>query len=208
MRNKWQNSAVQFDNLYTGAAFECNIPYFGTYLTTKLNQRLENALTFLEFVHARKVIDLGCGTGTFAVKAALKGVEVHGYDISEEAIKIAKIKAEEIGVSDRCFFYEVDISTIDFPDAEAWFDLGCLQYVPNISLVINKVSKIKSFYSGLPMKYHWLNLIRFIYRRVLKGNPYYTYTEKEIRHIFSSYKNIHIEKDGLQYYVSSVNFKR
>ena len=207
MHNKWKDSAVQFDNLYAGAAFECNIPYFGTYLTTKLNQRLENALTFVEFVHARKVIDLGCGTGTFAIKAALKGVEVYGYDISEVAIKIAKIKAEEAGVSHGCFFYEVDISTIDFPDAEAWLDLGCLQYVPDISIVINKVSKIKNFYSGLPTKYHCLNVIRFLYRRVLKGNRYYTYTEKEIRYIFRPYKNIHIEKDGLQYYVSSVNFK-
>jgi SAM-dependent methyltransferase len=207
MHSKWKNNAVHFDKLYTGAAPECRIPYFGTYLRTKLNQRLENALTFVKFIHAKKVIDLGCGTGTFAIKAASKGIEVHGYDISEEAIKIARMKAEEAGVSDRCYFYEVDITTTDFPDAEAWLDLGCLQYVSDITTVINKISRVRDFYSGLPMKYHWLNVIRFPYRRALKGNRYYMYTAKEIRHLFHPYKNIHIEKDGLQYYVSSVNFK-
>ena len=206
MHNKWKNNAVEFDDLYKGTAFECKFPCFGKYLTTKLNQRLENALIFLEFVDAKKVIDLGCGTGTFAIKAALKGVEVYGYDISEEAIRIAKAKAEESGVSDKCFFYAADIATIDFPDADVWFDLGCLQYLPDISVIINKISKIEILFSCLPMKYHWLNFIRFIYRRILKGNPYYTYTKKQIRHIFSKYKHIYITKDSLQFYISSINF--
>jgi len=207
MNNRWKHRAVQFDHLYTGEAFECNIPYFGAYLRIKLNQRLGNALQFVDFIHAQKIVDLGCGTGTFAVKAALKGVEVHGYDISEEAIKIATLKAAEAGVSDRCFFYEADITTVDFPDVDAWFDLGCLQYLPDISNVIDKVSAGRDFLSCLAMRYHWLNVARFFYRRVLKGNPYYTYTEKEIQRLFSSYTNIHVERDGPQFCVSSVKFK-
>ncbi len=207
MNNTWRDRAVQFDHLYTGEAFECNIPYFGTYLRSKLNQRLENALRFVDFIHAQKIIDLGCGTGTFAVKAALKGVEVHGYDISGKAIKIAALKAEKAGISDLCFFYEADITTVDFPDVDAWFDLGCLQYLPDISSVINKASTARDFYSCLAMKYHWLNVIRFFYRRVLKGNPYYTYTKKEIQGLFSLYTNVHVERDGPQFCVSSVQFK-
>lgn len=206
VHNRWKNNAVQFDHLYTGRACECKVPYFGKYLTTKLNQRIENALRFLEYVDAKKIIDLGCGTGTFAVKAALKGVEVYGYDISEEAIRIARAKAEELGVSDKCFFYVADILAVDFPAADVWFDLGCLQYLPDISIIIARLSKIEILFSCLPMKYHWLNFIRFIYRRIFKGNPYYTYTQRQIRYIFSQYKHLYITKDSLQYYISSISF--
>jgi len=41
---------------------------------------------------SKKVIDIGCGTGLFAYKAAKKGANILGIDFSDEAIKIAKKK--------------------------------------------------------------------------------------------------------------------
>lgn len=38
----------------------------------------------------KKVLDVGCGTGNFALKAAKKGANVLGIDFAEEAINIAK----------------------------------------------------------------------------------------------------------------------
>lgn len=39
---------------------------------------------------SKKVLDVGCGTGNFALKAAKMGAHVLGIDFAEEAIKIAK----------------------------------------------------------------------------------------------------------------------
>jgi len=45
-------------------------------------------------IHGMDVIDLGCGTGMFSVGAHMLGAgSVHGYDISEKAISVAKENA-------------------------------------------------------------------------------------------------------------------
>ncbi len=52
-------------------------------------------------VEDQKVVDLGCGTGIFAIGAALLGAnEVIGVDIDSDAIKIAQLQASKSGVND------------------------------------------------------------------------------------------------------------
>ncbi|MEN4097661.1 MAG: METTL5 family protein [Methanobacteriaceae archaeon] len=47
----------------------------------------------------KKVVDLGCGTGIFAIGAALLGArEVIGVDVDPEQREIAKLQASKIGV--------------------------------------------------------------------------------------------------------------
>lgn len=46
-------------------------------------------------VKPRKTIDLGCGTGNYAIYLASAGFDVRGIDISPTAIKIAKKKRKE-----------------------------------------------------------------------------------------------------------------
>ncbi|MEO1234214.1 MAG: class I SAM-dependent methyltransferase [Myxococcota bacterium] len=41
------------------------------------------------------VLDIGCGTGSLALRLASSAAEVHGLDISKEMIRIAKAKAVE-----------------------------------------------------------------------------------------------------------------
>ena len=50
-------------------------------------------------ISGRTVNDLGCGTGIFAIGAGLLGGDAIGYDVSAEAIRIAKTNAEKSGVS-------------------------------------------------------------------------------------------------------------
>jgi len=40
------------------------------------------------------VLDVGCGTGTFCLRLAPLGAQVHGLDLSDEMIRIARSKAE------------------------------------------------------------------------------------------------------------------
>lgn len=52
------------------------------------------------------VIDLGCGTGTFAIQAALAGATVDAVDISQTMLNYARQKAIAAGVSERIQFHQ------------------------------------------------------------------------------------------------------
>ena len=57
-----------------------------------------------------KVVDLGCGTGIFAIGSALMGAsESVGVDIDGDAISIAEIQALKMGVEDKTRFLTTDI---------------------------------------------------------------------------------------------------
>ncbi|TGE32406.1 class I SAM-dependent methyltransferase [Desulfosporosinus sp. Sb-LF] len=45
------------------------------------------------------VLDIGCGTGTFALEMSQTGVQVLGVDLSDEMIEISKIKAQKTASS-------------------------------------------------------------------------------------------------------------
>lgn len=61
-------------------------------------------------IEGKKVIDLGCGTGIFAIGAALLGAcKVKCVDIDRDAIEIAKEQATENEVLDAIEFFEDDV---------------------------------------------------------------------------------------------------
>jgi len=74
----------------------------------------------VELVASRKVkpckaIDLGCGTGNYAVYLASLGFDVTGVDFSEKAIEYAKMKAREKGVE--CDFLVSDVLDLSMKEA-------------------------------------------------------------------------------------------
>ncbi|KAA0004058.1 MAG: methyltransferase domain-containing protein [Thermoplasmata archaeon] len=66
-----------------------------------------------EDIYRKKVIDLGCGTGIFAIGSALLGArEVIGIDIDDSAIKIARREAERFSLKN-ISFVEGDIESME-----------------------------------------------------------------------------------------------
>ncbi len=65
-------------------------------------------------IEDKKVVDLGCGTGIFAIGAALLGAgEVIGVDIDSDAIEVAKLQASKMGVDDTTEFILEDIQNFN-----------------------------------------------------------------------------------------------
>ena len=73
---------------------------------------------WLNLKEGEKILDVACGRGTLSLKIAERGCEVHGVDISEDAIKGAKRLAEREKIV--CEF-EVG-SAEDLPYADGYFD--------------------------------------------------------------------------------------
>jgi ubiquinone/menaquinone biosynthesis C-methylase UbiE len=49
------------------------------------------------------VLDIGCGTGSLALRLAASGATIHGLDISSEMVRIARGKAQAEGVANVSF---------------------------------------------------------------------------------------------------------
>lgn len=75
------------------------------------------------------VLDIGCGTGTNSLWLARQGFEVTGLDISQEAVAMARKRADEEGVA--CRFVCGDFLTNDIVPASVGFvfDRGCFHAV-------------------------------------------------------------------------------
>lgn len=62
-------------------------------------QRLANVLSLLPEVDGRRVLDLGCGMGTFTIESARRGAFALGVDLSAEALPAARRVAAAAGVA-------------------------------------------------------------------------------------------------------------
>ena len=63
-------------------------------------------------IEGLKVVDLGTGTGIFAIGAALLcAMEVVGVDIDPKAVKIARVEASKRGLGDLTRFISLDVNS-------------------------------------------------------------------------------------------------
>lgn len=69
-----------------------------------------------------KVLDVGCGTGTFAVKAAAKGARVVGIDISAEMLAVAGEKVTNEGLEGVVDLIDMGVLELDERFREQSFD--------------------------------------------------------------------------------------
>jgi cyclopropane fatty-acyl-phospholipid synthase-like methyltransferase len=72
-----------------------------------------------------RALDLGCGTGTNSLYLARHGWQVVGVDLAATAIRRARRKARDAGLSPD--FYAADVTRIDFldPPFDLALDIGC-----------------------------------------------------------------------------------
>lgn len=69
----------------------------------------------------QRVLDLGCGTGALAVRAARRGATVKGIDINPEMLAIARRRVEEEQLEERVELAEQGVAELD-EEAEGSYD--------------------------------------------------------------------------------------
>lgn len=95
------------------------------------SQELVAFVASLYPTEASTALDVGCGAGQEAIFLAQQGFTVIGIDQSEEAIRIAQSRSQQVGV-------EVDWqvgNALELPLADASVDIindrGCFHHIPN-----------------------------------------------------------------------------
>ncbi len=130
------NGETAIDNQYTQELF--NI-FASTYDNTmqKIKYAVLDKISQLNINFKGNILDLGCGTGSFALKFANNDLKITGVDISQNMLDIAAQKGiyHKLVKDDINNFLSLDNLMYDFVLA-----LDVFEYVPNIE---NTISMIK-----------------------------------------------------------------
>ena len=143
-----KNSVAQFFDKY---AVDFNLIYGGknNFLNNFVNNHLRKSMK-IRFImtmegccplDGKKIIDIGCGTGHYAIALAKRGAEyIYGIDFAQRMIDLAKKNAEVSGVGNKCHFNLVDFMA---EPISAVFDyaiiMGFMDYSKEPKAVIKKV---------------------------------------------------------------------
>ena len=93
-------------------------------------EKLEMVCRKLALNSGERVLDIGCGWGSFAVWAATRHeVEVVAITLSEPQARIARRRAEEAGVADRIDFRVMDYRDLAGESFDAIASIGMVEHV-------------------------------------------------------------------------------
>jgi len=113
----------------------------GSIFRRSIRLRFERVFELIGPLEGCSVLDVGCGSGTYAVRAAMRGAaRVVGIDFADRMIALATKRAARSGVTDRCRFQVTDF--ISNPPSES-FDfvvvMGVMDYVDDPEAFIRGV---------------------------------------------------------------------
>ncbi|MCE9582124.1 MAG: methyltransferase domain-containing protein [Planctomycetes bacterium] len=93
-----------------------------------------------------RILDIGGGTGIWAIKFAKAGHDIVCADLSHKMVDVARAKAEEAGVADRVKCVRSDMQDLkEFGDGEfamVWAQGDPLSYVPDPVLAVKNVARV------------------------------------------------------------------
>ena len=187
VRTYFTDRAQLFDALYdedSGASRAFNRvfrrPMFTRYVYT---------LGALGGLEGRRILDVGCGSGRYAIELARSGAEVVGVDFSDEMLHMARTRAEEAGVSDRTTFISGDFTewareTDQHFDAS--FAMGVLDYVEDSTGFIQMMASVSdeviaSFPTPTPVRMP-LRKLRYSLRKC----PVHFYWRREVERMYQN----------------------
>jgi len=109
------------------------------------NFTYKNILRILNKIDNRrkKVLDIGCGTGTLAFYIAKNGGVVKGVDISTNAIRAASVNSAYLNLQNKVTLKRLDISKEKITGKYDLVILSeVLEHLKNDMMVINKISRL------------------------------------------------------------------
>lgn len=112
----FDHQAIQFDSIYEdGRAVE---RVFNRIFRQAIYERFAITLDQAEPIEGKTVLDVGCGSGRYAVEFARRGAKrVVGLDYAPGMLALARDHARACGVADRCEFLDGDFTARELGQA-------------------------------------------------------------------------------------------
>lgn len=204
--NFFHSYAHDFDAIYGGHG-SLVTRMVNRYLRASMRLRYERTLQGCRPVRGKRILDVGCGPGHYAIALAQMGAEhILGLDFAPAMIDLAKQKAADAGVADRCTFEVMDF--LEFESMEH-FDhaivMGFMDYSSDPHKVIDKILRLTSqtaFFS-FPVRQGLLAWQRRL--RYRRKTPLHMYSRAEVERLFSGrgLRAVRIDKLARDFFVTS-----
>lgn len=165
-----------------------------------LIDKFQMVLKLLDLRKSDNFLDIGCGRGELVIYHALNGGISTGADFSDEAIKLAKEKADELKAN--CKFLITSFENIE--ESDKFDKISCIDFIEHISIGEGKAFFLKCYNlltpGGRLVVYTYPNTIRrrFGYKlirifSVIKGKPM---PKKEPDTVSDHYKQYHLNEQS------------
>lgn len=177
--------------------------------------RMNTALELIApHINAMTVLDVGCASGRFAFQMLRGGArKVHGTDISEDALALARQRAVELGLEDKVEFFAADVvlPNTPLPRVDLVTALGVIEYFD--------AKAMSAFLGNLQTKYVLFDfpdlerkkefptwILRQVYIRVHRLPGVYLYSRDEFARIAKphGFTNLRVIKRNQFYYATNL----
>ena len=173
--------AARFDGLYGGDNMATRL--FDKLFRKPMYERYRLTIEALGNAKGKKYLDLGCGSGRYAINLARLGGHVVGIDFSKAMLDLARRYASQEGVEGKVQFLEADMDrwmdeTKDHFDAA--FAMGVFDYLDDPVGTLARMLKVADrAYMSIPApEFPRAQLRRLRYQR--QNCPVYFYTRGEM----------------------------
>jgi len=176
--------AAQFDSIYHGGRPLQRA--FNRLARQAIYERFAITFEHSEPLAGRTVLDVGCGSGRYAVEFARRGAaRVVGLDYAAGMLALAADYARDNGVADRCQFIQGDFTTRQLDERfDVAIAIGVFDYQDQ---PVEFMRRLKESCRGKVIaSFPGRSLIRMPLRRFrywLGNCPVFFYRESEVRHI-------------------------
>lgn len=172
--------AARFDGLYGGDNMATRM--FDRVFRKPMYQRYRLTIEALGNAKDKKYLDIGCGSGRYAINLARLGATVVGIDFSTAMLDLANAYAADEGVTSKVDFVEADANrwmdeTGDHFDAA--FAMGVFDYLDDPVATLRRMLKVADrAYLSLPApEFPRAQLRRMRYKR--QNCPVYFFTRRQ-----------------------------
>jgi 2-polyprenyl-3-methyl-5-hydroxy-6-metoxy-1,4-benzoquinol methylase len=177
----------EWDALYS---HENRLKYVFNRLFRKgLFERYELTFEHCGDIQGASVLDVGCGTGRYAMEfARLGAARVVGVDFAEPMIDFSRKTAEALGVAENCEFRCGDFLSMEFGERfDIVIAMGFFDYIAEPLPVLKKIASLtrRVFLASFPRKspvWSWQRALRY----KLKKCPIYYYSRQSLTELYES----------------------
>jgi 2-polyprenyl-3-methyl-5-hydroxy-6-metoxy-1,4-benzoquinol methylase len=206
VKSTFESYAKKFDRIYEPSERKTPLArWIDTQFRKSMYLRFEETLKSIDTIDIQSVLDIGCGSGRYAVQFLKMDKSVTGIDMAGEMIKLAEQTCQQDFPNGNAKF--ICGNYFDHPFNEK-FDaavlMGVFDYIEDPARLLNKVKNEtnKMILGSFPKSENFLNSIRKV-RYFLKGCPLYYHSKEALDNLLQTcgFNNYQILDNEREYFV-------
>ena len=206
-KNYWDQEVGDFDSIYSHGKSKFDNWIDATF-RWDMYARFDYTIQHSEPIAGRTFLEVGCGTGRYALEFARRGASrVVGIDIAERMIEVCNTRARREHLEDRCTFLPSDLLQYSLISKfDVVIGIGLFDYIAEPLPVLTKMREVVSDRAiiSLPRFWTWRAPVRRV-RLALKGCDVFFYTKERIDMLLkqAGFKRYELEQVGQLYCVTA-----